>query len=394
MRKAFLIPALLLLAVSSAQADFFSISLFQNATDNLFQDSLSEGDRISSLIFEADKSFSGLTLFAQGRLSHFSQYGDLTNYYQDVGLDYVLFLGGGTAAYFALTGRGAFYKEDYRDFNHTSLKFDAALKSYLSQVSIFKSNYILELKNYGSPLFDSTSHTLDVSLDYFFQTRTTVKLETSWGAKTFLHPFSTEDSGSSAGEASFQNGQGLLKGMGQGKGKNFPSADDPEEAAPGSGQGIQYLALGGTVAQGLSDRIGLQLQALRQWSISGLNPFTTVGDFYWVENPSYDRFSWEGTELGGMLTVLAPWSMQLNLRYEWSRKEFPGILTLDPEGAAAGIARRDRRDRLAVRLEKNFTRFSIFLDYSYLNNASNDAVFTWKGNFFSVGFAWHFFKGD
>lgn len=391
MKKFIGTAVLILAAVSFGKAETFSVSLFQNSTDNLFQNSAAEGDWISSLDFSADKSFSNLSLFTQGNLSYFNRNSEFTYYTHSLGLDYVLPLGGGTAAYFAATGRGAFYREDYRDFNFISLNMAAALKSYLSQTSILKAQYQMEYKNYGSELFDYLGHSLDLSLDKYFQTRTTVQLLAGWGFKSFLHPYAD---GSSTEASSLVIGRGGGSGYGLIKGGKSSGSSGPTAAEDNLTQSLQFLSLGGNVAQGIGSHVGIQINGFKQWSLSGRNPFSSVNDFYWIENPTYDRFAWAGHGAGAMLTVMMPWNMQAKVRYDWMWKEFPGIESYDLQGEAMGEIRQDRRNQVEARLQKDFTRFSCFLAFSYIDNHSNDPLFDWSGNFISAGIEWKFFFGD
>jgi hypothetical protein len=107
-----------------------------------------------------------------------------------------------------------------------------------------------------------------------------------------------------------------------------------------------------------------------------------------VENPSYDRFSWEGYQMGSQLILLIPWNIQLKLGYTVSQKEFPGIESLDLEGNLLGIMRKDNRRQIEVRAEKNFPRFSVFASYFYVHNRSNDPYFDWNGHFLALGVEW------
>jgi hypothetical protein len=151
------------------------------------------------------------------------------------------------------------------------------------------------------------------------------------------------------------------------------------------------LSLRGLAAQGFGNKVGLQLSGSRQWIPSGESPFSAVEEFYYAENPTYDRFSWEGYEAGILLTILAPWNLQAKIGYNISVKTFPGIESLDLEGVPLQIEREDRRRELKLRMEKNFSRFSLFLFFSRIDNRSLDPWFKWKGNTISLGIEWNFF---
>jgi hypothetical protein len=155
------------------------------------------------------------------------------------------------------------------------------------------------------------------------------------------------------------------------------------------GQGLQMFSLTGLIAQGIGDRIGLRISGTRQWTLSGKNPFASIEEFYLVENPTYDVFAWNGTAVSAQLTIEAPWNTQLKIGYTKSSKEFPGIEAMNMEGVSLAVTRQDTRNQWEARLEKNFPSFSFYFSYSYVDNASNDPLFDWKGNFLSAGIGWN-----
>lgn len=387
-RRYVLILFFVLLLAPNLTADTLSLSFFQNATNNLFQNRFAESDQLSTFGIHVDKNISEFLLFTEGSYSYLFENPNLTYYTQDVGIDYIHALNEKSAFYLSLTGRGAFYRSDYSDFNYLSGNFFTAFKTYLSQTSILKSNYTFEYKNYKSSVFDSVSHSLMLSLDKYLQTKTTLKGEMNWGYKNFLHPYFSEEEGvvmetnsSSSGSKGRHNS--YRNGMHQ-----FIIQTQSE------GQGIQVFSLSGLIAQGLGSRVGLQLTGTKQWRLSGKNPFTFIEEFYAVENPSYDRFSWEGFRIGTQMTVIIPWNIQLKLIYTMDNKEFPGIESLSLEGDSLGILRKDERRQFEVRAKKNFSKFSVSVSYFYVDNDSNDSLFDWNGHFFSAGIQWNMPYGE
>lgn len=381
-RKYFTYITLALILSPALFADSFSLSFSQNMTNNLFQNRYAEKDQLSTISYYLDKTLNKFSLYAEGSYSYLFENPNLTYYVQDAGIDYLYPLNEKSAFYFSLAGRGAFYRSDYSDFNYLSANLFAAFKSYLSQTSIFKSNYSFEYKNYRDSVYDFLSNTLMLSLDKYFQTKTTLKSEIDWGHKYFLHPYIFEGEIPIDGHRYF---------MGR-KGKGNPSIqgqDQYQTLTHTTGQGIQVFSLSGLIAQGLGNNVGLQISGMQQWVISGQNPFFFIEEFYAVENPSYDKFSWDGFQLGSQLTFLLPWNIQMKLGYTVSEKEFPGIESLDLEGNPLGIKRKDKRNHIQVRTEKNFSRFSVILSYSYVNNSSNDLYFDWNGHFLSLGIEWN-----
>jgi len=366
-----------------ARAETLTLGFFQSSTDNLFQTSFPEKDQISSLSFAFEKSFSALSFFTQGTYSYLYTNTSLSAYAQEAGLDTVRALSEKTALYLAVKAAGTVYREAYDDFNFITLGLAAAAKSYLIEGSILKLNYNLDYKNYHLSIFDSLSHYATASLDRYFETRTTLKADINWGWKYFFHPYVAEPI--SPKEPTQPSGGGNGPGgshMGWRNGFARPASD-------ARGQGIQIFSVSGLVAQGIGNRVGLKISGLRQWTLSGENPFTSIGEFYLIENPSYDVFSWNGYVMSGQLTVEIPWDIQLKLGYTGSRKEFPGIEALDAEGASLGILRNDTRNQWEARLEKDFRTLSVYLNYTYVDNRSNDLLFDWRGHFLMAGVEWN-----
>ena len=318
MRKYTLFTLIVFMVSSHLTADSLSLSFFQNTTDNLFQNKYGESDHLSNLSFYMDKNLSQFTLFTQGNYSHLFENPALTYYVHSLGLDYLHPVNEKSAFYFSLAGKGAFYRSDYSDFNYRSLNFIIAFKTHLSQTSVVKSNYSLEYKNYTLSFFDFISHNLFLSLDKYFQTKTTVKAEMNWGYKYFLHPYIYQEIVLSDGSQFSHSGS--VKGSHSiGMYNQFVTRTGSE------GQGIKVFSISGLIAQGIGKNIGLRLSGMKQWALSGNNPFTNVEEFYVVENPSYDRFSWGGYQISSQLSVLVPGNIQLKVGYTVADKTFPGI---------------------------------------------------------------------
>jgi hypothetical protein len=382
MKKNLILILIMMAVCSTMEADSFSLSLSQNMTSNLFQNRFAEKDQLSDMSFYLDKNFSMLSVFVEGRYSYLYENSNLAYYTQDAGLDYIYAINEKSALYFSLAGRGTFYRSDYADFNYFAVNFFAAFKSYTSQTSILKSNYSMDYKIYRDSVYDFISNSLMLSFDKYFPSKTTLKGELDWGYKYFFSPYVYYE------VLPYQPDPNPIRGKGKGNGHN----SDPyvyQTESKTEGQGIQVFSVSGLVAQGLGNKIGIRLSGMQQWVLSGQNPFFFIEEYYIVENPSYDRFSWEGYQLGSQLTFLMPWNVQLKLGYTVSQKEFPGIESFDLEGNPLGITRKDYRKQVDVRAEKNFARFAVFASYFYVQNSSNDLYFDWNGHFFAVGIEWN-----
>ncbi len=394
MKKLILIIIVTAVSGGPLPAQQLTLGLFQGSTDNLFQTAYPEQDQVSQLSFSLTKDFRPVSFFTEGAYSHLYRNPTVSNFSQELGLDFVHALNGKTALYAAVKAGGALYRSDYHDFNHFTLGFLGAIKSYLSGSSILKANYAFDYRKYGDPAFDFSSHLANFSLDRYFQTRTTLKAEINWGLKHFLHPFDPSDTEPVEPEPPVNGHPGHGGGHGPGGGQMGWRDGISKLGPPDLGQTMQVLSLGGLVAQGLGNNLGLRVSGTRQWTVSGENPFVSISEFYMVENPTYDVFSWNGYVFSGQLTFEAPWNTQLKLGYTGFRKEFPGIEAMNLEGEPLDLLRQDKRNQWEARLEKNFSRLSFYIHYSYVINHSNDALFEWQGHFLSVGVDWRLTWGD
>ena len=216
--------------------------------------------------------------------------------------------------------------------------------------------------------------------------------------KYFLHPFlpeplepTVETALLSAGGPGSGNGSMASSGMGGGwGGQRYEGGYGfvPRYSSEGGGAGIGNVSLSLLAAQGLGDAVGLSASFLRQWIVTGENPFVSIEEFYYVQNPTADAFSWEGYQVNGRVTLELPWSLSLKTGYTYSDRSFPGVESLDVEGIPLGITRTDRQNLVEARLQKDFRRLTVFLSYSYIHNTSTDPLFVWRSPFFTAGIEW------
>jgi hypothetical protein len=417
-----------------AGADTLTFSLSQAYTGNLFQTLASGSDRITMAGLSFEKSLSSFSVFASVDTTFLWQNSGLNDLDFSAGVDYVAALGPKTAAYFALQGEMVRHRTEYVDFDRSGVRLTASLKTYLSPSSIFKAVSATEYRAYGSSPFDFFSHGLTASLDKYFPTKTTFKAEAAWGFKYFLHPWLaapaptdgvagaaetfelTPNDGFSPGddtpgkkpEAPGSGGPG--QGSGSGGSDGTPGNGTPSPGSGGQGtlgsswrssrgsgyayaageggQGIQMASANAALAQGIGNRVGLRLAGVLQKTLSGRNPFSAVEEFAMIENPTYDAFAWQGWGWNAQASAVLPWSIELRLGYTWTDKEFPGIESLDLDGAPLGLTRRDKRDQIDVKLEKSFKRWSAVLSYGHIRNRSNDPLYAWSGPFVSLSLQW------
>ena len=397
-----LLPFLLAAAVS-AHGGTLTFSFDQHATQNLFQTKDAVADRISAFSLAYAKDISALSLFANVGYSAFYETAGLDFFEADIGVDYLVPSGPKSAFYFAAGGAGSFYSDYYAGFSTLGAGLTGAFKTYLAPSSILKFQWHGAYASYADELFDHWSHVALLSIDKYFPTRTTLKADAEYGYKYYLHPFVPEPaeplmapdgsilmgSGGSGGGAGYRSGSGGGSGNGSGwGGYGYEGGNGFVPRTGEGGAGIGHVAVSLLAAQGIGDVIGLSASALRQWIVSGENPFMSIEEFYLVPNPSSDDFSWEGDQLAGRITLNLPWSVELKTGYTYSDKTYPGVDSLDADGLPTGVVRSDLRHLVEARLEKSFRRFTVFLAFSHVDNDSTDPMFDWSDGYFMGGFRW------
>lgn len=396
-RKMRQIALALLVAAVSAHGATLDLTFNQHSTQNLFQTRDAVADQITAFSLAVDHDISALTLMANVDYSAFHHTSGLSFISAGLGLDYLVPAGGKSAFYFAAGGAGAFYGRGYEAFSAIGGSLTGAFKTYLAPSSILRVQWQGAYSSYADSLFDFFSHAALLSIDKYFPTRTTLKAEAEYGYKYFLHPFvpealvpMTEPSGTAALAAGGGGGMGAGSGGGGGWGGRDYGGGYGFIPRPGEGgAGIGHVSASFLLAQGVADIVGLSASAMRQWIVSGENPFMSIEEFYLVPNPSADAFSWEGDQLTGRITLSLPGSVEVKAGYTYSDKTYPGVESMGLDGLPLGVVRNDVRHLFEARLEKNFRRFTVFLAYSHIDNASTDPLFEWSSGYIMGGFQWN-----
>lgn len=407
---------LLLFLVGYSAGSTVQFSLAHNATSNIFQSYQPLSDQLTNASFSFGGDSEPISLYGDFNLSFLYKYSGLSSFSGKLGADYLVPAGSRSAFYFALEGEGVLFRSLYNYFNHGTIRLVANFKSYLDASTILRLDTISQLRDYKYSIFDYFSENLTLSLDHFFPSKTTIKIEAGYGYKLYFHPgiissageetppvVSEAFSGTGLGVlayrrpillplATLQGGPGNHGGPGQNyeMGGSYSIRGIPYQTIYYTGsQNIQIVSLSGLLAQGIGDRFGLSLSALKQWNLRGENPFASSDELFMVENPTYDQFSWEGYSLTARLTALLSENLNSAFQYDYFSRKFPGIDSLDLEGNSLGLGRQDKRHQFSARIQLDLRQVSFFINYSYLKNSSTDPWFTWNGNIISGGLVWN-----
>lgn len=363
--------------VLPAEAGVFYLSFDQHFTGNLFQTAGGVADRVSGFSLSLDSGSPGLSWVGDLSYARFHENTGLSFFSGGLGVDYLKPSGRRSAWQLAMNSSGSLFGGEYGAFSSLGLDLAAAFKTYVSPSSILNLRWQGRGRAFRESLFDYLSQVLALSLDKYLRTGTTLKAGAGFGYKYFLHPFlpSGEDGppGQPAESMGYRGGHGFLPRYGSARG----------------GAGIGYLSASGLVSQALGDRAGLTASFEKRWTVSGGSPFQSVEEFYYVANPSLDDFSWEGWRADGLLTLEVAWDIEMKMSYTFLDKSFPGVESMAPDGTSLGITRADRRRLAAVRVEKAFHRFAVYVAAGHADNRSTDPHFVWKSPYVQAGLEWN-----
>lgn len=389
-------------------------SLTHNATSNIFQSYQPLSDQLTSasLYFGGDSKT--IALYGDFNLNFLYKYSGLSSLAGKLGADYLLPAGARSAFYLALEGEAVLFRSLYEDFNHGTIRFLANFKSYLDSSTILRLDTTTQLRDYTYSIFDYFSENVNLSLDHYFSSRTTVKLEAGYGYKLYFHPgiiTYPEETGTALATTTASSVSSLrtlsqstpsllplaaLQGGHGGPGQNYEMGGNyslrgiPYQIVYFTGnKSIQVFSVSGLLAQGLGHRLGLSLGALRQWNLKGETPFASSDELFMVENPTYDQFSWEGYSLRAKLTAMFTDRLNGEFQYDFFSRKFPGLDSLDLEGNSLGVIREDTRHQLSARLQLDLSQVSFFINFAYVKNSSTDPWFSWSGNVISGGLTWN-----
>lgn len=407
----------LLFLAGYSRASTVQFSLTHNATSNIFQSYQPLSDHLSSVSLYFGGDSKTIALYGDFNLSLLYKYSGLSSLAGKLGADYLLPAGARSAFYLALEGEVVLFRSLYEDFNHGTIRFLANFKSYIDSSTILRLDTTTQLRDYKYSIFDYLSENISLSLDHYFSSRTTVKLEAGYGYKLYFHPgiiattegsesfLITTKAASASGLktmrqsspyllplAALQGGPGGHRGPGQNyeMGGDYSLRGIPYQIVYFTGnRSIQVFSVSGLLAQGLGDRLGLSLSALQQWNLKGENPFASSDELFMVENPTYDQFSWEGYSLRAKLTAMLSDRLNSEFQYDHFSRKFPGLDSLDLEGNSLGVIREDTRHQFSARLQLDLSRISFFINYAYVKNSSTDPWFSWSGNMISGGLTWN-----
>jgi hypothetical protein len=195
-------------------------------------------------------------------------------------------------------------------------------------------------------------------------------------------------------------GAGDGSGGGNGNGSGGGLRAGAGAMAPILAYDVPALATAGlrmSVAQGITEQLGLSLRYQKRWNLSGdiramvAGMLIAGGDEDLIDDP----YSYRSDELALVLTAMLPWSMTVRATGFVHDKHYAYAASLDD--AVGGPDRSDLRSGAVLAIEQSlagswlgFSEPMLTLTYQFARNESNTPVFDYHQHAVSLGFelAW------
>lgn len=173
----------------------------------------------------------------------------------------------------------------------------------------------------------------------------------------------------------------------------------PEIVTVGDGNSQQFVGLI-KAAQSLTPTTGLSLQFLLRRNLMSSVRYlgTTTGYYYSDEELFDDVYGYNSEEFSASIKKHLPWKLRLSLGSDLRLKNYDKRLALDLEGNAFADERLRKDDKWAhwlslsksLKLANNMSPLSISLNWSFINNKSNDPYYDYQSSYFTIGLSQDF----
>ncbi len=155
------------------------------------------------------------------------------------------------------------------------------------------------------------------------------------------------------------------------------------------------VSLSGTIAKSITPTLGINLGIGVKRYVSDPIQVYSNGIYYFTENDLYDDpFSYEDEYVSVNLTKQFAIGFQSKIRLKFQSKDYEGTPALNDVGELVGETRKDNRREYSLSTTKKFTTgmaypssVTVFLNYMYRENPSNDPYYNYNDNVVLVGFS-------
>jgi hypothetical protein len=157
---------------------------------------------------------------------------------------------------------------------------------------------------------------------------------------------------------------------------------------------LSQLLFVGKIAQGLTDNIGLSAWYRKQISLTPESTFTNPDTYYQDEELFDDPFSFESDEYNGLIKIILPWYINLDIGGGFADKKYLGenAFISAEDSVGLGDLRSDQQSYFSFGVEKSINidnnwlySISLYGNYSFIRNESNSYWYSYKNNYINIG---------
>ena len=378
-----------------------SFSVSTSYDNNAFRNYAGLSDNISQFSGYFAKDFSSekwqSRLYYRGSYSLFAQYDARNYHYHQLGgaFSRVLSDGGNTlnlGINSSLRVNGTIY--DYYNFQDASVYGN--VKIVINSASNANLGYRLHGRRYSNlPDLNYSEHYFFARYIGFFQTRTTLMVESNYGLKIYQsHITGTqpvqEDGQGFEGYGTHRGGMGHFGNTGSMGDNSHMSEIESNNTNPGVGQWIGQFRL----AQSLTNATGLRVEfTLRRNPGGEIRYLAGQVSGYISEDELFDdHYGYESEELGTTLTQIFSGKVTLKASIDTRWKDYVKRNALDLNGDPVHdqSLRKDREVQFWFSLGKSFSMpggksISLMGEFYWIDNRSNDLYYNYQVSLISLG---------
>lgn len=400
--KSNLINKILLIIFVAATASFgqfkFSLSASQSYESNPFRYTEERESWVSEYNLGMQYDFNILMLSYNGSYNRFESFTDRNFYWQQIAL-FKRFETSETGVYYEQRLNNELYNVyDYSAFN---FYFN---QRFLSDVINIFWNSDVALNSYNQ-LEDLNHYLLRTALKFqkSFQSRTTIIAGAGFKYKNYINNQIIEQTSNVVRLSVLGNGSGHGNGPGM-RGRDFSGYGYSDSMAVHFSEvpATAVSQLNGWVrlAQSLFKATGLALQYSQSILLNGNNRDISGLTYNYADESQFfdDPLGYEQRTIGGELTQLLPWMLQMKAGYYFTTKDYAvQTIYIDAENTSDSVLRSDDRHIFWLSLNRRFNihmfaneLLVVSLDFSKLNNSSNSYWYNYDNLYSNLTFSLEF----
>jgi hypothetical protein len=323
--------------------------------DNIFNNYLAVSDFISDFSFGAGYDFesgnNNLNFYYDGNLTYYNENVFKSSATHTIGTVNTFITGEDNSLNIGAYYNWRSYDEGYTVYDWSQVSLYANYKLFTVENDFILTGYIFNRINYlNLDIFSYNEHKAFIKYKSLFSSKTSLLIGVEGGLKVYIQNY----------DSSSQTGNAL--------------------------QISSFVQL----AQSLSDNTGLSVYAQIRKNLTSSSRYINIDDYiYYEDEILYDQYSNEAYDGGLKIKHMLSPVLILSGYANYAHKYFLNLPAADLNGNSFDYNREDKQFRGGLQLEVNLggivTGLFGDVNWTYINNNSNDSFYNYKNQVFSVG---------